>query len=122
MLEGSDQVTCEGPDLSLQADPAQLEQALINLVKNAVEAVNGSGEVRLKWRRDSDMVVIDVDDDGPGLPDTDNLFVPFFTTKPDGNGIGLLLCRRIAEAHGGRLNLSNRAEGGCRARLQLPLQ
>lgn len=120
-LEGADKVHCEGPSLNLEVDPGQLEQALINLVKNAVEAVDGGG-VRLSWRRERDSVVIDVDDDGPGLPDSDNLFVPFFTTKPSGNGIGLLLCRRIVEAHGGVLSLDNRPEGGCRARLRLPVR
>jgi signal transduction histidine kinase len=63
---------------------------------------------------------IRVDDDGPGLPPSANLFVPFFTTKPGGSGIGLVLCRQIAEAHGGTLSLANRPEGGCRATLRLP--
>ena len=62
-----------------------------------------------------------VDDDGPGLAETANLFVPFFTTKPQGSGIGLVLCRQIAEAHGGSLSLENRPGGGCRARLRLPV-
>ena len=67
-------------------------------------------------------VEVRVDDDGPGLPNTANLFVPFFTTKPQGSGIGLVLSRQIAEAHRGTLTLENRAEGrGCRARLRLPL-
>ena len=63
-----------------------------------------------------------VDDEGPGLPNTSNLFVPFFTTKPEGSGIGLVLSRQIAEAHGGTLSLENRLPGpGCRATLTLPL-
>jgi signal transduction histidine kinase len=67
----------------------------------------------------SSEVEIHVDDDGPGLPPSANLFVPFFTTKPGGSGIGLVLCRQIAEAHGGTLSLANRPEGGCRATLRL---
>jgi len=114
----------DGPDLTIDADPDQLEQLLINLVKNAAEAVAGSpGGVRLHWslvEKPAPAIEIRVDDDGPGLPPTANLFVPFFTTKPGGSGIGLVLCRQIAEAHGGTLSLANRTEGGCRATLRLP--
>jgi len=113
----------DGPALKLNADPDQLEQLLINLVRNAAEAVAGTaGGVRLSWslvEKPSPAVELCVDDDGPGLPPTANLFVPFFTTKPGGSGIGLVLCRQIAEAHGGTLSLANRAEGGCRATLRL---
>ena len=112
-----------GPDATIDADPDQLEQLLINLVRNAAEAVAGSaGGVRLSWsmtERPTAAVEIAVDDDGPGLPPSANLFVPFFTTKPGGSGIGLVLCRQIAEAHGGTLRLANRPEGGCRATLRL---
>ena len=112
-----------GPSVTIQADPDQLEQLLINLVKNAVDAVlGGPVGVRMSWSladKPSTAVEIHVDDDGPGLPPSANLFVPFFTTKPGGSGIGLVLCRQIAEAHGGTLSLSNRPEGGCRATLQI---
>lgn len=113
----------EGPDLAVQADHAQIEQALINLLKNAVEAsLETGGGVRIGWLKRADECEIVVEDDGPGMPDTANLFVPFFSTKPGGSGIGLVLSRQIAEAHGGSLTLENRAEGqGCRARLRLPL-
>jgi nitrogen fixation/metabolism regulation signal transduction histidine kinase len=114
----------DGPELTVDADPDQLEQLLINLVKNAAEAAPGAAAgVRLSWSRiekPSAAVEIRVDDDGPGLPPSANLFVPFFTTKPGGSGIGLVLCRQIAEAHGGTLSLANRPEGGCRATLRLP--
>ncbi len=117
-------VVTDGPALTIDADPDQLEQLLINLVKNAAEAVAGlPGGVRLSWwlvEKPSPAIEIRVDDDGPGLPPTANLFVPFFTTKPGGSGIGLVLCRQIAEAHGGTLVLSNRPAGGCSATLRLP--
>ncbi|HXY41714.1 MAG TPA: ATP-binding protein [Vicinamibacteria bacterium] len=112
-----------GPEVSLEADPDQLEQLLINLTKNAAEAAaTRNGTVRLSWclvDKPTPALEILVDDDGPGLPPSANLFVPFFTTKPGGSGIGLVLCRQIAEAHGGTLSLANRPEGGCRAVLRL---
>jgi PAS domain S-box-containing protein len=118
-----------GPDLELQADAAQLEQVIINLVKNAVEATPDAGQpgeptccVRAGWRVLPGSVEIFIEDDGPGIANPQNLFVPFFTTKPSGSGIGLVLCRQIAENHGGSLTLENR-EGatGCIARIRLPV-
>jgi len=113
-----------GPELRIRADGDQLEQLLINLVRNAADAAaETGGAVIIGWRRlaAARQVEIWVDDDGPGLPATSNLFVPFFTTKPQGSGIGLVLARQIAEAHGGALTLANRASGrGCRALLRLP--
>ncbi|EIL91178.1 MULTISPECIES: sensor histidine kinase [Rhodanobacter] len=115
----------DGPALSLQADPDQLEQALINLLRNAVEASldGGKGEVVMRWRSEGERVLIEILDDGPGLPGSDNLFVPFFTTKPGGSGIGLALVRQIAEAHEGGVSLGAR-EGapGAAAQLWLPLE
>jgi signal transduction histidine kinase len=114
-----------GPDVTVSADTDQLEQLLINLVRNAADASLevGGGAVVVGWRRTRHRAVdIWVDDEGPGLSNTTNLFVPFFTTKPGGSGIGLVLCRQIAEAHDGSLKLENRTDTrGARATLTLPL-
>jgi nitrogen fixation/metabolism regulation signal transduction histidine kinase len=111
-----------GPAVTIMADGDQLDQLLINLVTNAVDAaLTTAGGVRMSWTGNASSLEVTVEDDGPGLPETANLFVPFFTTKPTGTGIGLVLSRQIAEAHGGRLTLSNREDArGCRARLWLP--
>jgi two-component system nitrogen regulation sensor histidine kinase NtrY len=114
----------EGPEVALGIDAAQIEQVVINLVKNAVEAVEESntGKVRVTWRKVPGQIEIAVEDDGPGIANAQNLFVPFFTTKASGSGIGLVLCRQIAENHGGSLSLENRdGAQGCIARLRLPV-
>jgi signal transduction histidine kinase len=100
-----------------------LEQLLINVIRNAVDAASETGGgVTAGWRRVNGQLEVWVADEGPGLSNTANLFVPFFTTKPGGSGIGLVLCRQIAEAHGGTLSLEQRTTGhGCIARLILPL-
>ena len=112
-----------GPEVSVQGDDAQLEQLLINLVRNAVDAsLETHGGVEMGWRQRNGHVEVWIDDEGPGLANTTNLFVPFFTTKAGGSGIGLVLSRQIAEAHGGTLTLENRSRvRGCEARLRLPL-
>src|SRR5579862_3738887 len=95
-----------GPELTVSADADQLEQLLINLVRNAVDAVlETGGGVSVQWARRADQLEVCIQDEGPGLSNTSNLFVPFFTTKPTGSGIGLVLSRQIAEAHGGSLDL-----------------
>ncbi len=122
-------VTLEpGPELVSLADPAQIEQLLINLLRNAVEAVQsiavqGEGpQVSVGWTANPTELTVHIRDNGPGLADTANLFVPFYTTKPDGSGIGLALAKQIASGHGGTLRLTNRHDArGCIAELRLPL-
>jgi two-component system, NtrC family, nitrogen regulation sensor histidine kinase NtrY len=119
--------TIEGPRVTLDADPDQLEQVLINLIRNAVDAsldpsLKQAGSVEVGWRTNARSVEIFIRDEGPGLLNSDNLFVPFFTTKHGGSGIGLTLSRQIAEAHGGVLQLSNRSDRtGCEAVVALPV-
>ncbi len=113
----------QGPELIVKGDDVQLEQLLINLIRNAVDAsMETKGSVEVGWRQKNGNVEVWISDEGPGLASTANLFVPFFTTKAEGSGIGLVLSRQIAEAHGGSLSLENRARArGCEARLRLPL-
>jgi two-component system, NtrC family, nitrogen regulation sensor histidine kinase NtrY len=112
-----------GPDITVQGDSAQLEQLLINLVRNAVDAsLETGGAVKSGWIQNNGKLDVWITDEGPGLASTANLFVPFFTTKIEGSGIGLVLSRQIAEAHGGTLTLENRRDmKGCEAHLRLPL-
>jgi len=111
-----------GGDIAIRADAAQLEQLLINVLRNAVDAsLETNGGVVIGWRELSECVEVYVQDEGHGIMNPTNLFVPFFTTKPGGSGIGLTLSRQIAEAHGGSLTLMNRkGRTGCEALLRLP--
>ncbi len=119
--------TLDGPPVSIDADQDQIEQLLINLIRNAVDAsldpsLKHPGSVEVGWRTNARSVEFFIRDEGPGLLNSDNLFVPFFTTKHGGSGIGLILSRQIAEAHGGVLQLSNRRDcAGCEAVVALPI-
>ncbi|MCU1242897.1 MAG: multi-sensor signal transduction histidine kinase [Candidatus Acidoferrum typicum] len=112
----------EGPEVTISGDADQLEQLLINLLRNAADAVLECGsQAGVGWSSQDSQLEVWVTDDGPGIQNTANVFVPFFTTKPGGTGIGLALSRQIAEAHGGTLTLQNRRGArGCEARLRLP--
>jgi signal transduction histidine kinase len=111
-----------GPPLEIPGDADQLDQLLINLVGNAAEAAaETGGGVRVRWAASPAAAIVVVEDDGPGISETANLFVPFFTTKPQGSGIGLVLSRQIAEAHGGSVELRSRAGAhGAEAVITLP--
>jgi two-component system nitrogen regulation sensor histidine kinase NtrY len=113
-----------GPSVVLHADPDQLEQMFINLLANAVDAslANGAQPVRAFWRLDDAALVVTIEDRGMGIANAENLFVPFYTTKPAGSGVGLALAQQIARAHGGEISLLNREDGeGARAMIRLPL-
>jgi nitrogen fixation/metabolism regulation signal transduction histidine kinase len=131
----------QGSDVRLMADADQLEQMLINLLHNAADAMleshangnqppsaesaatEGSPQIHVRWTRSANQLVLTIEDNGPGLMNPSNTFVPFYTTKPEGSGIGLVLSRQIAEAHGGSLELSNRSgERGCVVRVHLPIK
>ena len=113
-----------GPAHTLLADPDQLEQMFINLLANAIDAslANGAQPVRIGWRLQEGSVIVAVEDRGLGIANTENLFVPFYTTKPKGSGVGLALAQQIARAHGGEIHLINREDGaGARATVHLPV-
>ncbi|HYA24420.1 MAG TPA: ATP-binding protein [Terriglobales bacterium] len=112
-----------GPEVSVNVDPDQLQQMLINLIRNAVDAsLDNKGKVTVGWSKNGNWINLFVRDEGPGIANPANLFVPFFTTKPGGSGIGLVLSRQIAEAHGGSLSLKNRTPArGCEAVIELPI-
>jgi two-component system nitrogen regulation sensor histidine kinase NtrY len=113
-----------GPPAVLDADPDQLEQMFINLLANAVDAslANGTETVRAGWRLVDSTALVTIEDRGTGIANTENLFVPFYTTKPTGSGVGLALAQQIARAHGGEIRLLNREDGdGARATIRLPV-
>jgi nitrogen fixation/metabolism regulation signal transduction histidine kinase len=114
-----------GPSIVLNADPDQLEQMFINLLANAVDAslANDSRTVHASWQLADSTALVTIEDQGLGIANSENLFVPFYTTKPEGSGVGLALAQRIARAHGGEITLVNREDGkGARATIRLPIE
>jgi two-component system, NtrC family, nitrogen regulation sensor histidine kinase NtrY len=114
-----------GPAATLSADPDQLEQMFINLLRNAVDAslANGAQPVRATWSRVDSNLVVTIEDRGMGIANQENLFVPFYTTKPAGSGVGLALAQQVARAHGGEVQLVNREDGkGARAIVRIPIR
>lgn len=111
------------PGLGVSADRDQLTQILVNLVKNAEEAMPQGGRIDVRARREGDRAVLEVADQGPGIPEEKraHLFEPYFTTKPQGTGLGLAICARIAQEHGGELRVGDEPSGGARFTLTLPL-
>ncbi len=121
-LDGRERIQIDaGPSVEIHADPDQIEQVLINLLKNALEAAGEQGQIGVRWECRRGGLEVEILDNGPGLARTDNLWVPFFTTKPGGSGIGLVLSREIIENHGGAIALENRKDSrGCIAWIRLP--
>lgn len=120
IFEGID-VKVNGADVSVAADRVQLEQVLINVLRNGMQST-GATQLLVSWKEGNGSVIIEIADDGVGIVNRENLFIPFYTTKKDGNGIGLALARKIMDAHGGRIDLDNRVGvRGAVARIELPL-
>jgi len=109
-------------EITLQADPVQMKQVLINILKNADEAMpDSAGVITIDWNLRNQRLLIKITDEGSGIGNPDNLFVPLYTTKEHGSGLGLALCRQVVEAHDGNLTISNRAnDRGCEVMIDLP--
>lgn len=126
LFEGQSIIIQSQQDLTILLDPLLIEQALINILKNALESMQqaeSNGSVQIEWSCEQSILKLNVKDEGTGINNPDNLFVPFYTTKPQGSGIGLVLCRQIIEAHRGQLTLTNRRNvQGCHAIITLPLK
>jgi nitrogen fixation/metabolism regulation signal transduction histidine kinase len=106
----------------IQADKAQMEQVLINLIKNAIEASPPDMPVLVSLQQYKHSVQVCIDDNGSGIPEhiLHQVMLPYYTTKPQGTGVGLAICRNIIDSHKGRLILKNRQNGGLRAMIELP--
>lgn len=112
-----------GP-LFVEMDPDKIVQVLINLFKNAIEAMHEVGEIRISTYDIKDYAVIEVSDNGPGIPESimDKLFYPFFTTKPNGTGLGLAISQKIVQDYGGRIEVSSGKREGTTFQIWLPLK
>jgi signal transduction histidine kinase len=123
-LSAALEIECEADLAPFDADEALLEEVLLNLVKNALEALESGGRVRMTARRfGARTLELSVEDDGPGIPSyvLASVFKPFYTTKEKGTGIGLALCKKIVEAHGGEIRADRSALGGAGFTIRLPV-
>ncbi|HBN13870.1 MAG: hypothetical protein CMQ46_03405 [Gammaproteobacteria bacterium] len=121
-LFSDNHIVVDGQSITVSLDVAQIEQVMINLIKNAIEAGSDLEPIEINWRRVGNTLAVNVLDSGPGIHNADNLFTPFYTTKPKGSGIGLVFSQQVVEAHGGHLDISNRDDAtGCRASFTLPI-
>jgi len=117
-------IQLSGQPIVIYGDEKQLQQVLVNLIKNAQQAMlsNEAGVITIDWQQRDDIVEIQISDQGTGINNSDNIFVPFYTTKADGCGIGLVFSRQIIVNHGGNLTLSNRDDcQGAVASIILPM-
>ncbi|WBY09395.1 ATP-binding protein [Sphingomonas sp. 7/4-4] len=116
-------VTVAPGDLALDADPDLLAQVVINLMQNAAQAMHATDQPRLALRLSGDgmATVIEVEDNGPGVPESlrQDVFLPFFTTRAAGTGVGLNLARQIVIAHGGAIDVTDATGGGALFRIVL---
>jgi signal transduction histidine kinase len=116
-------IACQDSPMMLEGDASQIQQLLLNLVLNSLDAMPDGGELTVRASADGERLELSVIDTGDGIREDmlDKLFVPFSTSKPTGVGLGLGICRRIANSHGGSLTGQNRLDGGAEFRLSLPL-
>jgi len=117
----------DGADLQIRADTRMLRQAFLNLLRNAAEAIpseQDTREVAVQQSTEPDWILISIHDSGPGIDplDLQNIFIPFFTTKSGGHGVGLALAHRVITEHGGTLTVANDPAGGATFTVRLPHQ
>ena len=115
-------VQTDDSDMSVRIDPTQMEQVLINLLKNAREATGAEGEILLSVTKQRQQLSISITDNGPGMSQEElqNALLPFYSTKQAGTGLGLPLCREFVEGHNGQISISNLKPTGLKVMLTIP--